>query len=774
MNTLDLPWQEKYRPKSLSEVIGQKAIVQKLASFAEKGNFPSMIFAGTAGVGKTSCALAMARDLYGDNIGSAFKELNASVTPDTPILIRCSGKMERTTIGEVASRYFDGQEGKYAYPTDLEVLSLDKKTLKVGFMPVKNISRHKVSRIRKIRFESGEVKTTLDHSIIALDANVNPTSVKAGDLKVGDLLITFKSLVKGDESTTIDVSKFAPNQFVTSLRGGKFRNPKIRAVLDKLEVDRDISWFFGSYMAEGVTGFRTGTNTSGITVLTYAYPKESEFARRSSEVVNRMGFTTGMHTIISGSSHRESGLQMTASSTQLAKFFRSNFYTKDAVSKTAHYKKIPGFVFDFPLELRHEFLKGYSGDASGEWDDTLRYTSVSKSLLIDVAWLARISKLDSFLFDREVRITWKKQASCYAYSELISAEPFINFLSGIEAGFNWRYELRHSLYYKKSKRVEKQLIKFVLERVKEDALTEEKLAQLERLKMLASSDICSFAIKDLEDADYEGYVYDVSVPGSEMFWGGTTPVLLHNSDSRGIDVIRGEVKEFAKTISLAKVPVKIIFLDEADALTADAQHALRRTMEKYSAETRFILSANYASKIIEPIQSRCVVFRFKQLDEEEMREYIQRVAKAEKLQIDDKGVEALIYVGDGDLRKISNILQSAAMQGTKITESEIYDIAARARPKEIASMLRYAVTGDFENARKELDNLSLSHGMSAEDILTQCYKEVQGLNVDERAKLKIIVNIGECNFRVVEGANERIQLESMLANIALIGKEQGK
>ncbi len=247
---------------------------------------------------------------------------------------------------------------------------------------------------------------------------------------------------------------------------------------------------------------------------------------------------------------------------------------------------------------------------------------------------------------------------------------------------------------------------------------------------------------------------------------------LNASDARGIDVIRGEVKEFAKTISMANVPIKIIFLDEADSLTADAQHALRRTMEKYSSETRFILSANYASKIIEPIQSRCVVFRFKQLGEPEMKEYIERIVRGEDLQIDEKAVAALVYVCDGDLRRISNILQSAAMQGTKVTEAHIYDIASRARPKEIASMLRYALEGGFENARKELDSLMLNHGMSAEDILSQCYREVQSLNVDERSKLKMVVEMGECNFRIVEGANERIQLEAMLAAIALIPKEK--
>ena len=245
---------------------------------------------------------------------------------------------------------------------------------------------------------------------------------------------------------------------------------------------------------------------------------------------------------------------------------------------------------------------------------------------------------------------------------------------------------------------------------------------------------------------------------------------LNASDARGIDVIRGAVKEFAKTISISGAPIKIIFLDEADALTADAQHALRRTMEKFAAETRFILSANYASKIIEPIQSRCVVFRFKPLTEEDMKVYIKRIAKGEDLDIDEKVTNALIYVADGDMRKLTNVLQSAALQNKKVTDAAIYEVAARARPKEIVSMLKYALDGQFIKARDELDALMLKHGLSAEDILTQCYREMQDLNIDERAKLRSIVDIGECNFRIVEGANERIQLEAMLAHLALINK----
>ena len=245
------------------------------------------------------------------------------------------------------------------------------------------------------------------------------------------------------------------------------------------------------------------------------------------------------------------------------------------------------------------------------------------------------------------------------------------------------------------------------------------------------------------------------------------------SDARGIDVIRGRIKEFAKTLPMQSGLVKIAFLDEADALTPEAQHALRRTMERYSQTTRFIFSANYASKIIEPIQSRCVVLRFRPLNEEQVREYIKRIEKGEELEIDGKAVDALIYVGEGDLRKLTNVLQGAAAMNTKITERQIYDIASRARPKEIISMLRYALSGDFTNARNELDKLMLENGMSGEDVLLQCYREVINMEISDKQKLELIKEIGDCNYKIVEGANERIQLEAMLASIALSGAQMG-
>ena len=137
---------------------------------------------------------------------------------------------------------------------------------------------------------------------------------------------------------------------------------------------------------------------------------------------------------------------------------------------------------------------------------------------------------------------------------------------------------------------------------------------------------------------------------------------LNASDDRGIGIVRGRIKDFARTVSLHDVPFKLIFLDEADALTSDAQHALRRTMEKYADITRFILSCNYSSKIIEPLQSRTSVFRFRPISIDAIIEDLNMIIKNEGLNVTDDALKAITYVCEGDLRKAVNVLQGAAIQ----------------------------------------------------------------------------------------------------------------
>lgn len=151
---------------------------------------------------------------------------------------------------------------------------------------------------------------------------------------------------------------------------------------------------------------------------------------------------------------------------------------------------------------------------------------------------------------------------------------------------------------------------------------------------------------------------------------------LNASDERGIDVIRHKVKDFARTRAIGDVPFKVIYLDECDALTREAQQALRRTMENYTQTTRFILSCNYSSKIIDPIQSRCAVFRFMPLGKDEMITIIEKIAKQEGLKIDDKSKEALYHISEGDCRRVENIMQSCAAISDDLNEEIVFSLAS--------------------------------------------------------------------------------------------------
>ncbi|QLC51190.1 replication factor C small subunit [Methanolobus zinderi] len=246
---------------------------------------------------------------------------------------------------------------------------------------------------------------------------------------------------------------------------------------------------------------------------------------------------------------------------------------------------------------------------------------------------------------------------------------------------------------------------------------------------------------------------------------------LNASDERGIDIVRTKIKNFAKTSPIGGADFKIIFLDEADALTSDAQSALRRTMERYTNNCRFILSCNYSSKIIEPIQSRCAVYRFRPLSDEAVAERVRLVAESEGLDIADDGVDAIKYVAQGDMRKAINGLQAAALIADTIHKDAIYKITATARPEQVRELIETALSGNFTAAREHLDSFLLEQGLSGEDVVGQIYRAMFELDIPERKMVELVDVIAEVDFRLTEGANERIQLESLLAHFALSGTE---
>ncbi|MDR0887696.1 MAG: replication factor C small subunit [Candidatus Methanoplasma sp.] len=257
----------------------------------------------------------------------------------------------------------------------------------------------------------------------------------------------------------------------------------------------------------------------------------------------------------------------------------------------------------------------------------------------------------------------------------------------------------------------------------------------------------------------------------EMFggeWQGNF-IELNASDERGIDVVRGKIKEFARTAPLGGAEFKIIFMDEADALTSDAQAALRRTMEKYSRICRFILSCNYSSKIIDPIQSRCAVFRFSPLSKEDVEGYLRMIITKENADIDDDALDGLVHVARGDLRRAVNSLQVAASLGKKITLETIYQTTGLANPEEVKKMLETALAGNFTKARDKLDDIMILYGLSGQDIIRQIHHALFDLAITDSEKVRLMDKTGEIEFRIVEGSNERIQLEALLAYLVMIG-----
>ncbi|NWF87685.1 replication factor C small subunit [Candidatus Bathyarchaeota archaeon] len=249
---------------------------------------------------------------------------------------------------------------------------------------------------------------------------------------------------------------------------------------------------------------------------------------------------------------------------------------------------------------------------------------------------------------------------------------------------------------------------------------------------------------------------------------------LNASDERGIDVVRETVKTFARVRSIGEIPFKIMILDEADNMTSDAQQALRRTMERYTETCRFILCANYSGKIIEPIQSRCAPFRFSFLPREEHDKYLKHISENENVKLLKEGLDAVFEVCGGDLRKAINTLQAAASLNKPIDAKVVYSITGKASPADVQKMLEIAMKGNFMEARKQLREMIQKYGVAGSDIIRQIHTEIFRADIPEQWKIKLANIVGEIDYRLVEGADEEVQLSALLARLVEAANELEK
>jgi replication factor C small subunit len=247
---------------------------------------------------------------------------------------------------------------------------------------------------------------------------------------------------------------------------------------------------------------------------------------------------------------------------------------------------------------------------------------------------------------------------------------------------------------------------------------------------------------------------------------------LNASDARGIDVIRTYIKDFAKARPPTNIPFKILILDEADNMTSPAQQALRRTMEKYTKNCRMILICNYSNKIIPPIQSRCVVFRFSSLSKDDIKERVKFVAGEEKIELTPGGINALVDVSRGDCRRAINYLQSCSTISKKIDQETVLRVAGEVPSDKIKMILNAALEGELQLSIKLLNNLIKDYGLSGQNVIKNIHREIYEANITESVKIELSKLLAEFEYRLSQGGTEEIQLQALLAKIVLLHESE--
>ncbi|EDX09165.1 replication factor C subunit 2 [Drosophila simulans] len=246
---------------------------------------------------------------------------------------------------------------------------------------------------------------------------------------------------------------------------------------------------------------------------------------------------------------------------------------------------------------------------------------------------------------------------------------------------------------------------------------------------------------------------------------------LNASNERGIDVVRNKIKMFAQQkVTLPRGRHKIVILDEADSMTEGAQQALRRTMEIYSSTTRFALACNTSEKIIEPIQSRCAMLRFTKLSDAQVLAKLIEVAKWEKLNYTEDGLEAIVFTAQGDMRQGLNNLQSTAQGFGDITAENVFKVCDEPHPKLLEEMIHHCAANDIHKAYKILAKL-WKLGYSPEDIIANIFRVCKRINIDEHLKLDFIREIGMTHMKIIDGINSLLQLTALLAKLCIVAEK---
>ena len=624
-------WIEKYRPQTLDEIVGQETIVERLRSYVSRDDLPHLMFSGEAGIGKSTAALAIARDLYGEDWEEHFLELNASDQRGIDVVRERIKSFARSSFGGANYRIiFLDEADSLCVPPGTEVVTGYPSSPEIK--PIEEVDESG-EPIPSVDFETNEIQSDAGKLVDSGVADFFEVELEDGRTILASLSHPF--FVVGEDGTLVEkeLQELSPGDEIADFRDD--------VGVSRCEICGD--WTAGRFCSLNC--------------------KDEGHSREIQGDGNPM-------------------------------------WDPEVAEKVS------------------EALRGHEPTVGGN----VRHSDE----------LGHVVRSD---WEYEVGTALQDAGVSYEY------EP--------------KFELSDSAYYP-----DFQIDDTILE-LKELVELRGGAEKVEEFLELYGDEYTVVVVGDEELPHHEQYQTDEFEP-AVLSDGGVKTV--ETAEVRSVEYShRGR----AYNISMEGTPNFMLANGVLTHNTSDAQSALRRTMEEFSNNVRFVLSCNYSSQIIDPIQSRCAVFRFNSLSDEAVEEQVRIIAEEEDIEVTDDGVDALVYAAGGDMRRAINGLQAAAVTGDVVDEEGVYAITSTARPEEIREMVTQALDGDFLAARSTLDDLLTTEGMAGGDVIDQLHRSVWEFDLDDEAAVQLLDRIGEADYRITEGANERIQLEALLASLAL-------
>ncbi|KAI9503709.1 P-loop containing nucleoside triphosphate hydrolase protein [Coemansia spiralis] len=243
---------------------------------------------------------------------------------------------------------------------------------------------------------------------------------------------------------------------------------------------------------------------------------------------------------------------------------------------------------------------------------------------------------------------------------------------------------------------------------------------------------------------------------------GSMALELNASDDRGIDVIRDQIKTFASTRTVFSTGLKLVILDEADAMTTPAQSALRRVIEKYTKNVRFCIICNYVSKIIPAVQSRCTRFRFSPLKLTDINGRLDMIVEREGINISKDGKNALIKLSNGDMRRVLNVLQACHAAYPHIDNDEVYACTGQPSPDDIKRIVDWMLNDEFHIALSNITALKRDKGLALQDIISELTPYVNNIDFPPATRIHLLEKLAETEYNMSVGSTEKIQLSALV------------